>query len=663
MASLALARSKEPKTERAHTSAKVSQAEAEDTRHNQAEDRYTYYSTSSVASEQEEKHMDMQPMTQSASSQEAPQSESRRLHGFALFSVLTALMLTLLLEALDQTVVGTALPRIVGSLQGFDRYTWAVTAYTLASITMVPIVGKLSDQFGRKWFLVVGTSIFLLGSVLAGASQSMNQLIAFRALQGLGAGMGIALAFVVVADIFPPAERAKWQSLFGVVYGFANLVGPTLGGWLTDHGPLVGTLVTETTRWRWVFYVNVPIGIIALAALLIFLPANLSVRTSRYTGWAAIRRIDMPGAGLSAAATICLLLGLTWGSSGIFEWSSPQVIGVLIAAGMLFATFLIVERVVVDPILPLDLFRNQVFAVASLLSLLQLMILVGLIIYLPLFLQGVLGVSATYAGAVITPMTVSSVIGAALAGFAITILKRYQLITILSAIIMTAGVFLLTRMTPSTSLLEAIIFMVIAGIGLGPFFSVLTIAAQNALPRTRLGVGTASVRYLGQLGAVLGVAIVGTVVNQTLANEIVKRIPASTVKQLTPQGLKFATNPQVLVNSQYHDTVVQTAKGYAQRIAVAQVPPGPQHDQIAVSVAAQAAQQVLHLLNQVFEALRLSLAVAVQHGFIAILLFSVAALVATFFQKDVPMTQQQPGEESDEAREAGVSEVDVSMIP
>jgi hypothetical protein len=372
--------------------------------------------------------------------------------------------------------------------------------------------------------------------------------------------------------------------------------------------------------------------------------------------------LTYPARGFSAAATICLLLGLTWGSSGIYDWSSPQVVGVLVAAGLLFGTFLIVERVVVDPILPLDLFRNQVFAVAALLSLLQLMILVGLIIYLPLFLQGVLGVSATYAGAVITPMTVSLVIGAALAGFAITILKRYQLITILSALIMTAGVFLLTRMTPSTSLLEAIIFMVIAGIGLGPFFSVLTIAAQNALPRTRLGVGTASVRYLGQLGAVLGVAIVGTVVNQTLANDLVKRIPATTVQQLTPQGLKFATNPQVLVNSQYHDTVVQTAKGYAQRIAVARVPPGPRHDQIAASVAAQAVQQVQHLLNQVFEALRLSLAVALQHGFLAVLLFCVAALLAMFFLKDVPMTQQQPGEEADKAREAGESEVDVPVI-
>jgi EmrB/QacA subfamily drug resistance transporter len=606
--------------------------------------------------------MDMQPVTQTSSSRAVSQGERRRLHGFALFSVLTALMLTLLLEALDQTVVGTALPRIIGSLQGFDRYTWAITAYTLASITMVPIVGKLSDQFGRKWFLLVGTSIFLLGSMLAGASQTMNQLIAFRALQGLGAGMGIALAFVLVADIFPPAERAKWQSLFGVVYGFANLVGPTLGGWLTDHGPLLGTLVNETTRWRWVFYINIPIGIIALAALLIYLPANISTRSSDYSGWAAVRRIDVLGAVLAAAATICLLLGLTWGSSATYEWSSPQIIGILAAAVVLFGTFLLAERVAVDPMLPLDLFRNQVFAVASLLSLLQLMVLVGLIVYLPLFLQGVLGVSATSAGAVITPMTVSSVIGAALAGFAITLLKRYRLITILSALIMTTGVFLLTRMTPSTSLLEAIIFMVIAGIGLGPFFSVLTIAAQNALPRTRLGIGTSAVRYLGQLGAVLGVAIVGTVVNNSLARELVQRIPASTVRQLTPQGFKYATSPQVLVNAQYYDTVVHTATSFAQSSAVAHVPPGPQHDQIAASVAAQAVQQVQHLLNQVFEALRLSLAVAIQHGLVAVLLFCVAALVATFFLKDVPMMQQQPGDETGEAIEAGESEVDAPVV-
>ncbi|HLJ34177.1 MAG TPA: MDR family MFS transporter [Ktedonobacteraceae bacterium] len=600
--------------------------------------------------------------TLSSSSQLAGQENGRRLHGTALVAVLVALMLTLLLEALDQTVVGTALPKIIGTLQGFDRYTWAVTAYTLASTTMIPVVGKLSDQFGRKWFLLVGTAIFLIGSALSGASQTMNEFIAFRALQGFGAGVGIALGFVVVADIFPPAERVKWQSLFGVVYGFSNLVGPTLGGWLTDHGPLVGSFVTDTTRWRWVFYLNIPIGIIALVALLIYLPVNISERSNDYTGLAAIRRIDFPGALLSAAATICLLLGLTWGSNATYDWNSLQVIGILATAVILFAAFLITERFAVEPILPLDLFRNRVFAVASILSLLQLMVLVGLLVYLPLFLQGVLGVSATDAGAVITPMTVSSVIGAALAGALISVLKRYRLITIVSAFIMTIGVFLLTQMTPATGLLVAIIFMVIAGIGMGPFFSVLTIAAQNALPATRLGIGTSAVRYVGQLGAVLGVAIVGTVVNNSLASDITKRIPASIAQQLTPAGFKAATSPQVLVNPTYRDTVVQTAQHFAAQNAATHVPPGPQHNQIAATAAAQAMQQAQHILDSVFAALKLSLAFAIQHGLIAVLVFSVAMIVATFFLKDVPMTNQ-PDTLADEANDEARNVENLSIIP
>jgi EmrB/QacA subfamily drug resistance transporter len=608
----------------------------------------------------ENNYMAMQPeVTPTSTTQATPEQESgRRLRGIALFSVLGALMLTLLLEALDQTVVGTALPRIIGSLQGFDRYTWAVTAYTLASVIMIPTVGKLSDQFGRKWFLIAGTTIFLVGSALAGASQTMNELIAFRALQGLGAGIGIALVFTVVGDIFSPAERAKWQGIFGVVYGVSNLVGPTLGGWLTDHGPLLGNLVTDTTRWRWVFYVNLPLGILALVALLVYLPSNISIRNSRYTGWAAVRRIDFIGAILAAAATICLLLGLTWGGNQTYDWNSVQVIGVLAASGVLYVVFFIAERFAAEPVLPLSLFRNRVFAAASVLSLLQLMTLVGLIIYLPLFLQGVLGESATYAGAIITPLTISSVIGASLAGVLVATFKRYQLITITGSIIATIGIFLLTTMTISTNLLQAAVFMVIAGIGLGVFFSVLTLAAQNALPRTSLGVGTGAVRFLGQLGGVLGVAIVGSVVNSTLASDIVKRLPAQTVQRLTPQGVKFATNPQVLVNSTYHNTVVQTAQSFAVRSATANVPPGPQHDQIA----AQAIHQTTILLNSVFAALKESLAVAIQHGFIAVLIFCGATIVATFFLKDLPLTQRSDYHKEEEGKDAQ-SEVDTPALP
>ncbi len=600
--------------------------------------------------------------TMSSSSLALPEGSERKLHGTGLVAVLVALMLTLLLEALDQTVVGTALPKIIGTLQGFDRYTWAVTAYTLASTTMIPVVGKLSDQFGRKWFLLVGTAIFLVGSALSGAAQTMNEFIAFRALQGFGAGVGIALGFVVIADIFPPAERVKWQSLFGIVYGFSNLVGPTLGGWLTDHGPLVGSFVTDTTRWRWVFYLNIPIGIIALAALLIYLPSNISERSNEYSGRAAVRRIDFPGALLSAAGTVCLLLGLTWGGNATYNWNSPQVIGILAAAAILFASFLIAERFAVEPILPLDLFRNRVFAVASVLSLLQLMVLVGLLVYLPLFLQGVLGVSATDAGAVITPMTVSSVIGAAIAGTLITVLKRYQLITIVSAFVMTMGVFLLMQMTPTTSLGIAIVFMVIAGIGMGPFFSVLTIAAQNALPASRLGIGTSAVRYVGQLGAVMGVAIVGTVVNNSLASDIAKRVPTAVAQQLTPAGFKAATSPQVLVNPVYRQTIVQTAQHFAAQNAVAHVPAGPQHNQIAATVAAQAMQQASHMLDSIFAALKLSLAFAIQHGMIAVLVFSLAMIVATFFLKDVPMTNQ-PGTVANENSEESEHFENLPVMP
>jgi EmrB/QacA subfamily drug resistance transporter len=596
----------------------------------------------SAGSAEEKKEMDANPVeTTSVSQLQADPQGGRRLHGFALFSVLAALMLSLLLEALDQTVVGTALPRIVASLNGFDRYTWAVTAYILASVTMVLIVGKLSDMFGRKWFLIAGVAIFLLGSALSGASQDMNQLIVFRALQGLGAGIGIALVFTVVGDIFPPAERARWQGIFGVVYAFSNLVGPTLGGWLTDHGPLLGSLVTETTRWRWVFYINVPVGILALIALLVYLPATISQPSTQFRGWVSLRRVDFLGGLLVASATICLLLGLTWGSNATYAWTSPQVIGILACSVVLYVLFFIDERFARDPLLALDLFRNQVFSMALLLSFLQLVVLIGIIIYLPLYLQGVLGVSPTNAGAAITPLTISVVIGGGIASALVARFLRYQLVTIVSGLIMTVGVFLLmTQISTTSSILEMSIFMAIIGIGLGPFFSVLQLAAQNAIPRSRLGVGTAAVRSVTQIGAVMGVAVVGTVVNQSLSNDIVTRVPASTVKLITPAGFKYATDPQALISPSYREGVVHTAQRFAVHAATTNIPPGPQHAQQVASVTAQVMQQVQSMLTQLFDALKESLTVAIQHGLIAILVVCVGMVVATFFLKDIPMAKE-----------------------
>src|SRR6266542_981802 len=460
-----------------------------------------------------------------------------RLRGFALASVIAGLMLTLFLEALDQTVVGTAMPRIIEELHELDRYSWVVTAYILASMTMIPIVGKLSDQFGRKWFLLTGTVLFLLGSVLAGASQSMNQLIIFRGVQGLGAGIGMALIATVMADLFPPAERAKWMGLFGVVYGMSSLLGPTLGGWLAEHGPLLGSLVTEATRWRWVFYINLPVGLIAVVALVIFLPANLSVRTGAWAGVASLRRIDVLGAILCAAATICLILGVTWGGERISAWSSPPVLGMLAVGILLLALFLFVERKASEP-------------------------------YLPLFFQGVLAVSPTNAGLVMTPFSMSMVVGAMLSSMAINRLQRYRVVAVVAALLMSAGAFLIMGMTAATGIPLAILFMVLTGTGIGSFFTLPMVAVQNALPASQLGVSTAALRYLGQVGATLGIAIVGTAVTSGVSGDLMSHLPANDADKLALTG-------------------------------------------------------------------------ALHQGFLAVLVFALIALVATFFLKEVPITAAQ----------------------
>jgi EmrB/QacA subfamily drug resistance transporter len=459
-----------------------------------------------------------------------------RLRGLALFFVITALMLTLLLEALDQAIVGTAMPRIIAQLHGLDRYSWVVTAYILASTTMVPIVGKLSDQFGRKWFLLCGTLLFLLGSILAGISQSMDQLIIFRGVQGLGAGIGMALIATVMADLFPPEERAKWTSLFGMVYGFSSLLGPTIGGWLAEHGPLLGNLVTEESRWRWVFYINLPAGLIAVVALVIFLPAKLSASSGTWAGWESLRRIDFLGAMLCAAATICLILGLTWGGDRIYGWTSLQVSGMMVAGAILFVLFLLVERKVQEPILPLDLFRNQIFSVGALLSLLQSMVLLGLGLYLPLYFQGVKAVSPTSAGLIMTPFSLSMVAGAMLSSMAINRLKRYRVIAVVAALLMSLGALLITLMTPSTNLLEAILILILTGIGIGPFFTLPMVTVQNALPESRLGISTAAVRYLAQVGATLGIAIVGTAITSSVSGDLMTHLPTNTASKLALSG-------------------------------------------------------------------------------------------------------------------------------
>jgi MFS family permease len=446
---------------------------------------------------------------------------------------MAALLLTLFLEALDSLILSAALPTITNSLHGLDRYTWVITAYLLASTPVVPLAGKLSDQFGRKGFLIAGTAIFLLGSLLSGAAQTMDQLIFFRAIQGLGSGIGIALVFTVVGDLYPPEQRASKQGLLGIVFGVSNLVGPTLGGQITEHGPLLTGFVNETTRWRWIFYINLPIGIVALLALVRFLPSNLSEHAVRERGWAAVRRIDWLGASLIVAATSCLLFGLTLGSARTA--AAQQAPGLLVAA-VLYLLLLLVESKVAEPILPLRLLRIQIFAADAMLTLIQGMVLIGVGITMQLFLQGVMELSPTSAGAVMTAMSISIPIGAGLATFVVTTRKRYQSLIILGMALLTGSVFLLTRVHQETSLLLIILALALVGLSTGTFFAVQMSAAQNVLPPANLGIGTGMIRYLGQLGPTLGVALVGVVVNSALTAEGFTGLPTTVAGQMALAG-------------------------------------------------------------------------------------------------------------------------------
>ncbi len=595
--------------------------------------------------------------------------ERPRIQGAALASVLAALMITLLLSALDQTIVGTALPTIIAELNGVNDYTWVITAYLLTSTTVIPMVSKLSDQFGRKWFLLLAVVIFLIGSALSGASQSMNQLIGFRALHGVGGGMLASLVFTLVGDIFTPAERARWQGLFSGVFGLASVIGPSLGGWITDN-----------TSWRWVFYVNIPLGIIALILLFFFLPTNISIRTA--TGSNALARIDWIGAFTSASATVLLLLGLTWGGA-TYPWASWQVIGALSASGVLFIAFFIAETRVADPILPLDLFKNQIFTAGALLSLSVGLMLFAVVIYLPIYLQGVLGIKATNSGIEVTPLVVTLAISAALIGFVIARVGRYQFIAVIGGLVLVGGAYLLSTMGVSTTQQTVVLFMIVLGVGLGLLQPVMTLAVQNAIPRNRLGAGTGAVTYLRTLGSTLGTAIVGSIVtnasetylNPRLGNiqngtALVNGVRSFTGTLTNSQALQPLLTDQnlrqlALTKAQQAATAQATKAAVAQ--ATAQVPPStPNYDQVIaaitskVTAAVQATvpQQVADTYNQVLAVGRAALANGIHDAFLAAVGVAVLIVIITLFLKDVPLIGSRRASIAEGAEAAFTSEAD-----
>jgi EmrB/QacA subfamily drug resistance transporter len=428
-----------------------------------------------------------------------------------ILAIYAGLMTTVLLAALDQTIVATALPSIVSDLGGLSQYSWVFTAYLLASTVSVPIWGKLGDIYGRRPLFLVAIPIFLAGSALCGLAQTMPQLVVFRAVQGLGAGGLIPLALATVANIVPSRDRGRYQGLIGGTFAAASIIGPAIGGLIVDH-----------TTWRWIFYVNLPVGGLALLVISITMPRRAQRRE---------HSIDYLGAGLLAAGTTGLLLGLVWGGRD-YPWLSAHVLGALACAAVLLAAFAFVERRVPEPILPFELLRRRNVAASVACVGLVAMAMFGTISYVPLFVQGVIGTSATSSGVVLTPMMLGAVSMSIVSGQWVSRTGRYKANALLGPVVLGTGMFLLSRMDVHTTNAQAARNMVISGLGMGLMMQVFVVVVQNSVPVRALGAATALTQFMRAIGATLGVALMGVIVNQGLPararnGTVLHRLPAA----------------------------------------------------------------------------------------------------------------------------------------
>ena len=517
--------------------------------------------------------------------------------------VLIGTMLGLFVSAVNQTVVTTALPRIIGELGGLSLFSWVFTAYMLTSTITVPLVGKLGDMYGRKPFFLAGIVVFMVATALAGLSQNMTQLIIFRGLQGFGGGALMASAFAIIGDLFPPSERGKYTGMFTAVFGLASIIGPLLGGWITDN-----------LSWRWVFYVNIPFGVVALTVLWFGFPW---VRPER-----GQNKIDYFGMAALTAAVVPLLLALVWGGD-LYAWGSPQIAALFVIAGGGLVAFIYAESQAAEPVIPLELFKNRIFVVASAITFLMGIGMFGAITYMPMFIQGVLGASATRSGLVTMPMMLGLVASSTITGIIVSRTGKYRLLVIAGSVVLAIGSFLLAQMSVSTTRTAATVNMVIVGVGIGIGTPILGLAMQNAVPHRLLGVVSSSSQFFRQIGGMLGVAIFGTLVTTHLRDNLRGNLPEG-VAAAPPQLLEQLENPQVLLSP---TALQRMEEGFA-----------------AFGDAG------VRLFGETIAAMRLTLSDGLGLVFVVSFVVSIAALAVTFALPEVPLRTTIDTEE--ERREA-----------
>jgi EmrB/QacA subfamily drug resistance transporter len=509
---------------------------------------------------------------------------------------LGGVLLAMFLSSLDQTIVSTAMPRIVGDLGGFSHYTWLTTSYMVMSTVVLPIVGKLTDMYGRKYFYIAGLAIFILGSLLSGLSQTMLQIVIFRGLQGIGAGIMMVNAFTVIADLYPPAERGKYVGIISAVFGISAIIGPILGGFITD-----------ALSWHWIFYINIPLGIINIILFIRFFP-NYRLDSIRH-------KIDYPGIIAILLAVIPLMLALSSGGTD-FPWVSAPIIILLAVSFISIVALPFIEIRSQEPIIPLEIFRNRVVAVSLPIIFFTGIAMFGGLVFIPLYFQGVMGLSPTESGGFLTPMLLGQVAGSFVSG---QVLARtgghYKIQGAVGLAVLAAGLFLISRWTPETSTFITIIHLIMAGFGVGVTMPLYTIAVQNAVPYNILGATTSMVPFFRAMGGAAGLAVFGSVMSNRFISEFLLKLPDTIKSVITPEALSgVANNVQALVSAEAQAQLQSLFSGFG--------------------------EQGQALYQQMLEVMKSALGSSLSTVFFITFIIVAAVFVLNFFLKEVPLRKQ-----------------------
>ena len=432
--------------------------------------------------------------------------------------VFVGLMLGMLVASISQTIVGPAMPRIVSELGGMEHYSWVATAALLVSAVTVPVVGKLSDLYGRRGFYLAGLVVFMVGSLVAGLAQGFWVLVAARAIQGLGMGTIMPLSQTIIGDIIPPRQRGKYQGMMGAVFGVTSVAGPLAGGVITDH-----------LGWRWLFFAGIPVGVVATFFVVRFLHLPHERRQAK---------VDTAGIGVLAVSLVALLLATSWGGTS-YAWGSAVVVGLYALGAVGLVAFVLVERRAEEPVIPLRLFRSRVFTASNLASFGLSMVMFGAIIYIPVYAQGVLGVDATNSGLILAPLMLGFIVMGIVTGLLITRTGVYKPFMAVGVVVLGVGTWLLTRLTWESTQTQLTLAMVVLGLGIGMAMQQYTLVVQNAVERSDLGVATASSQFFRNVGSTVGIAVFGTVLTSGLGGAVARHLPAGAAASM-PDGAASA---------------------------------------------------------------------------------------------------------------------------